>query len=47
MFSGTENLKRENNVRFSGVAIEVSPPREQLSSCIDIMSADLHDGLTV
>ena len=47
MFSGTENLKRENNVRFSEVAIGVSPPREWLPCHIDVMSADLHGGLTV
>ena len=47
MFSGTENLKRGNNVRFSEVAIEVSPFRERLPCCIDVMSADFHGDLAV
>ena len=29
MFSGTENLKRGNNVRSSGVAIGTTIPRKQ------------------
>ena len=40
-------LKRLSTVKFSEVAIGVSPPKERLSHCIDIMSADLHDDLTV